>query len=178
MWLLALYMTGAEKDVSEQIKGIDEEIGRSEERTRLTEEFWKMEIREGKELGGLIDKPDAASDNGFEDVTSAQKVQRGIKHDKNRNKETINQKHEKGSLVAVPLRSVIPSKIPATRQLHTPLETCKISTITTTRAATIPDHKREIASSSRDLKSGLIASTLAAGSKIGMVNFSRQPPSS
>lgn len=153
LWLLAQYMAGAEKDVSKQIWSIDEQIARLRERMRLTEEFWKIENREEKNLDGLDDLPHAASDKGFERVTSAQTAQGAAMHDKNREKETKRPKYEKLSLLAA-----TPSKIPAARKiifdpqpsLRTPLKTCKIAT-------------------------RLVASTHAAGSKIGRLNFLKQP---
>lgn len=158
LWLLAQYMTGAEKDVSRQIGVIDEQIGRFEQRSRLIEEFWEIENRED-------DKPDAANDNHFESVKSAQS---GM----NRNRMMIKKGHEE---VFLGPRSPTPSKLPTVRQssLRAPLETCKIATTTTVRAATETNREREIVSSSQYLSSNLIASTHAAGSKIGRINFLR-----
>lgn len=175
MWLLAQQMAGAEKDMSEQIQSIDDEIGRFEERSRLTKEFWKIRNREGKDLSGLDDMPDTASGNRYERLTFTPKVQRGIEHDRNRNKETVKQEREK---VANPPRNATPSKIPAARRIppqffsRAPSKTCQIETMTTaTRVRTDPSRVREIASPSRHLESMLVASTYAAGSKIRRVNF-------
>lgn len=177
-------MAGAEKDVSEQIWSIDEQIARLGKRMRLTEEFWKIENREGKDLGGFMDDlPDAASDNRFDRVASAQTTQRAAIHDKNREKETKRPKHEKVSLLLA--ATPTPSKIPAARKiifdqqqsLHTPLKTCKIATTTAARATRGPTRDREVASRSQHLESSLAAptSTYAAGSKIGRLNFRKQP---
>lgn len=178
LWLLAQYMTGTEKYVSEQIWSIDEQIARLVERMRLTEEFWKIENREDKDLGDLDDLPDAASDSCFERVTSAQTAQGGAMHDKNREKETKRPKHEKVSLLAA-----TPTKIPAAGKiifdqqpsLRAPLRSYKIATTTTARAATGPSREREVTSSLRHLESSLVASTYTAGSKIGRLNFLKQP---
>lgn len=171
-------MAGAEKDVSEQIWSIDEQIALLGERMRLIGEFWKVENREEKDLGGLDDLPDAASDDFFERVISAQTAQGGAMHDTNREKETKRPKHEKFSPLAA-----TPSKMPAARKilfdqqpsLRAPLKTCKIATKTTARAGTGPSREREVASSSRYLESSVVASTYAAGSKIGRLNILEQP---
>lgn len=177
MWLLAQQMAGAEKDMSEQIQSIDEEIGRFEERSRLTKEVWKIRNREGKNLSGLDDMPDTASDNRFERLTLTPNSQSGIKSDRNRNKETVKQERKK---VANPPRSATLSKIPAARRIppqslsRAPFKTRQIETMTTaTRVTTDPSRVREIASPSRHLESMLVASTYAAGSKIGRVDFLR-----
>lgn len=170
-------MAGAEKGVNEQIRSIDEQIDRFEEQMRLIEEFRKVENKEDGDLGDL-GVPDATDDNWFERVISAQTAQGGAMHDKYTKKETKEPKHEKFSLVAAP-----PSKIPAARKilfnqqppLRAPLQTCKIETTTKEMAATGPSREREIASSSKHLESNLLASTYAAGSKIGTVKFLRQP---
>lgn len=178
LWLLAQYMAGLEKDVTEQIWSVDEQIARHKERMRLTEEFWKIENEEEMDLDALDDLPDAASDNRFESVISAQTAQWAAMHDKNRENETERPKHERFSLLAA-----TPSKIPAARKiifdqqpsLRAPVKTCKIATTTTARAATAPSRDREVVSPSRHLESSLVASTHAAGSKIGRLNFLKQP---
>lgn len=178
LWLLAQYMAGLEKDVDEHIWNIDEQIARHRERVRLTEEFWKIENREEKELDALDDLPDTANDNRFERVTSAQTVQGVAMQNKNIEKEKRRPKHEKFSLLAA-----TPSKIPAARKknfdqqpsLRAPLKTCMIATTTTSRVATGLSRDREVFSTSRHLESSLFASTHAAGSKIGRVNVLKPP---
>ncbi len=178
LWLLAQYITGTEKDVSEQIFSIDEQTARLGERMRMMEEFWKIENKEEEDLDGLDDLPDAASDNCFERGTSAQTAQMEAMHDKNREKEIKRPKHEEVSLLAA-----TPSKIPAARKivfdqqpsLSAPLKACEIATPTTARPARGPSCEREVASSSRHLESKLLASTYAAGSKIGRLNFLKHP---
>lgn len=170
-------MAGAEKNVSEQIRSIDEQIARHGERRRLIEEFWKIENREEKDLGGFLDTfPDAASDNRFKRIVSPQTAPGAAMHDNNREKETTRPKHEK---VSLPLAATpTPSKIPAARKitfeqqqsLQTPLKTAA-------RAARGLSREREVASSSRHLKSGLAATAgmYVAESKIGRLNFRKQP---
>lgn len=177
LWLLAHYMAGVEKGVSEQIRSIDEQIGRFEEQMRLMEEFRKVENKEDGDLGDL-GVSDATDDNRFEHVISAQTAQGGAIYDKHRKKETQKRKHKKLSLVAAP-----PSKIPAARRilfnqqppLRAPFQACKIAKTANEMAAMGTSRDREIASSSKHLESKLLASTYAAGSKIGTVNFLRQP---
>lgn len=177
-------MAGAEKDVTERIRGIDEQITRLRKRMRLTKEFWKIENREEKDLDGFMDDlPDAASDNRFECVASAQRAQGTAMHDKSREKETKRPKHEKVSLLLA--ATPTPSKIPAARKisfdqqksLQNPLKTCKISTTTVARASRRPTRERNVVSCFQHLESSLAApaSTYAAGSKIGRLNFRKQP---
>lgn len=184
LWLLAQYMAAAEKNVSEQIRSIDEQIARHGERRRLIEEFWKIENREEKDLGGFLDTlPDAASDNRFKHIASPQIAQGAAMHDKNREKETKRLKHEK---VSLPLAATpTPSKIPAAHKitfdqqqsLQTPLKTGKIATKTAARAARGLSREREVASSSQHLKSSLAATAgmYVAESRIGRLNFGKQP---
>lgn len=174
LWLLAQYMAGLEKDVSEHIWNIDEQIARHREQVRLTEEFWKIENKEEKELDALDDLLDTASDKRFERVTSAQTMQGAAIQEKNIEKETKRPKIQKFSLL-----TATPSKIPAARKiildqqpsLRAPLKTFEIATTTTARAATGPIRDREIFSSSQHLESSLFANTHAAGSKIGRLNI-------
>lgn len=72
LWLVAQELAGVETDVSGQIESIEEQIGRILERARLIEEFWKIENKDGKDLGGLDVTSDPPKVNRFEPVTSPQ----------------------------------------------------------------------------------------------------------
>lgn len=170
-------MTGTEKDLSE-ILSIDEQIARVGERMRLMEEFWRLENREEKNLGGLDDLLDAVNDNCFECVSSAQTAQGGAMYDMNRGKEKKRPNCEKVSLLAT-----TPSRIPGARKivfdqqpsLRAPLKASKIATPISARPAIVPSRERGVASSLRHLESKFLSSTYAAGSKIGRLNFLKQP---
>lgn len=103
-------MVGADKDVSEQVDSIEEQIGRIEARTRLTEEFWKSQNNVSRDLDGGLDDCTSHAANliHFDRDTSTTQTAPGVLHD--RNKKMIKPKQEKVSLAP---RSSTPSKIPA-----------------------------------------------------------------